>query len=239
MKNFLYLITLFLLVTSCTNNENMMQLSGEVKGLKKGTLILQTIDDSLLVSVDSVVVDGDSRFNFSEIIESPQMYYLYIRLKDGTLKDDRIPFFAEPTEITINTSLKNFEIDARISGSNNEKVMDEYKKLLKRYTSKNLEYIEDNFKALQEGNDSLVLAIQEKQKKLVAGKYLMAVNFALKYKDLELAPYLMLSEVYDANIKYLDTVYNTLAPKIKDSKYGKSLESFIIDRKKEETSLKN
>ena len=66
MKNFLYLITLFLLVTSCTNNENVMQLSGEVRGLKKGTLILQKIDDTLLVSVDSVVVDGDSRFNFSE-----------------------------------------------------------------------------------------------------------------------------------------------------------------------------
>ena len=239
MKNFLYLITIFLLVTSCTNNTNMMQLSGEVKGLKKGTLILQTIDDTLLVSVDSVVVDGDSRFNFSKTIESPQMYYLYVRLKDGTLKDDRIPFFAEPTEITINTSLKNFEIDAQISGSHNEKVRDEYKKLLKRYTSKNLEYIEASFKALQEGNDSLVLAIQEKQKKLVASKYLMAVNFALKYKDLELAPFLMLSEVFDANIKYLDTVYNTLTPKIKDSKYGKSLESFIIDRKNEETSLKN
>ena len=239
MKNFLYLITLFLLVTSCTNNENVMQLSGEVRGLKKGTLILQKIDDTLLVSVDSVVVDGDSRFNFSETIESPQMYYLYVRLNDGTLMDDRIPFFAEPTAITINTTLKSFEIDARISGSNNQKTMNEYKKLLKRYTSKNLEYIEDHFNALQEGNDSLVSDIQKKQKKLVAGKYLMAVNFALKYNDLELAPFLMLSEVYDTNIKYLDTVYNTLTPKIKDSKYGKSLESFILDRKKEETSLKN
>ena len=105
--------------------------------------------------------------------------------------------------------------------------MDEYKKLLKRYTSKNLEYIEENFKALQEGNDSLASVFQEKQKDLVASKYLMAVNYALNHNDYELAPYLMLSEVYDSNIKYLDTVYKKLTPKIKDSKYGKALESFI------------
>ncbi len=43
----------------------------------------------------------------------------------------------------------------------------------------------------------------------------------------------MLSEVSNANIKYLDTVYVNLTPKIKDSKYGKALESFIIERKKE------
>jgi len=44
----------------------------------------------------------------------------------------------------------------------------------------------------------------------------------------------MLSEVYDANVKYLDTVYKSLTPKIKDSKYGIALESFIQERKKSE-----
>ena len=31
---------------------------------------------------------------------------------------------------------------------------------------------------------------------------------------------------------YLDSVYNNLTPKIKDSKYGKDLESLIVSRKK-------
>jgi len=210
-----------------------MHLTGHVKGLKKGMLLLQKIEDTLLVSVDSVDVNGDSSFEFSEVIESPEMYYLYVRLKDGTLKDDRISFFAEPAEIKINTTLNNFQIDAKITGSKNEVALAEYKKLLQRYTSKNLDYLEANLNALQQGNDSLISSIDKQRNKLIASKYFMTVNFALNHNDYELAPYLMLSEVYDSNVKYLDTVYNTLTPKIKDSKYGKALESFIVDRKKE------
>ena len=59
----------------------------------------------------------------------------------------------------------------------------------------------------------------------------MTVNFAMNHKEYELAPYLMLSEIYNSNTKYLDTVYKALTPKIKDSKYGKSLESFIKSNK--------
>ncbi len=210
-----------------------MHLTGEVKGLKKGTLLLQKVEDTLLVSVDSIIVDGDSHFEFSEEIKSPEMYYVYVRLKDGTIKDDRIPFFAEPGEITITTTLKNFEVDAHIVGLSNEKVLNDYKQILERYTTKNLEYLEAGFNALREGNDSMVINIEKKQKDLVTSKYLMTVNFALNHKDYEVAPYLMLSEVYDANIKYLDTVYGALTPKIKDSKYGKALESYILKRKQE------
>lgn len=233
MKYLFSLATLSFLILSCSNSDTNMTLSGQVKGLKKGTLLLQKIDDTLLVSVDSVLVNGDSSFKFSEDITSPEVYYLYVRLKDGTLKDDRVSFFAEPGEIIINTTLNNFQVDARIQGSRNEEALEEYKKLVRRYTSKNLDYIQKNFEALQSGNDSLVSAITKQQENLVASKYLMAVNFALNHNDYELAPYLMLSEVSNANIKYLDTVYKKLTPKIKDSKYGKALESFIVKRKKE------
>tara|TARA_R110002033_G_scaffold1173_5_gene11021 strand:- start:1167 stop:1322 length:156 start_codon:yes stop_codon:yes gene_type:complete len=41
------------------------------------------------------------------------------------------------------------------------------------------------------------------------------------------APYLALTEIYNAQVKYLDTISNSLTPKVKDSKYGKELQSFI------------
>ena len=210
-----------------------MHLSGQVKGLKKGTILLQKFEDTLLVSVDSVNVNGDSSFEFSEEIASPEVYYLYVRLKDGTLNDERIPFFAEPGEISIQTTLKNLAIDARIEGSGNQDVLKEYKKLLSRFAARELDQIESNFNALKEGNDTLVKSIEKRRNSLAVSKYLMTVNFAINHNDLELAPYLMLSEGYDSNIKYLDTVYKSLTPKIKDSKYGKALESFIDNRRKE------
>ncbi len=62
----------------------------------------------------------------------------------------------------------------------------------------------------------------------------MTVNFAMNHQEYELAPYLMLSEIYNSNTKYLDTVYKSLTPKIKDSKYGKALESLIQSRVSQE-----
>ncbi len=227
MKYFLSLAITFLSIVSCSKSDKLMHLTGKVDGLKKGTLLLQKIEDTLLVSVDSVLVNGDSNFEFSKEIESPEIYYLYVRLKDGTLIDERIPFFAEPGEISIKTSLKNLAVKARIEGSKNQDALNDYKKLLGRYSSRELDQIEANFNALREGNDSLVDAIEKQRKSLAASKFLMTVNFAMNHKEYELAPYLMLSEVYQTNTKYLDTVYKSLTPKIKDSKYGKALESLI------------
>lgn len=226
MKYFYYLTIIALSLIGCSKSDTLMHLTGKVDGLKKGTLLLQKIEDTVLISVDSVVVDGDSNFEFFTEIQSPEIYYVYVRLKDGTIIDERIPFFAEPGEISIKTSLKNLAVKARIDGSKNQDVLNDYKRLLNRYTNKELDQIEANFEALKEGNDSLIDAIESRRKSLAASKFLMTVNFAINHKEYEAAPYLMLSEVFNTNTKYIDTVYKSLTPKIKDSKYGKVLESF-------------
>lgn len=237
MRYFLSIAIVFLSLIGCSTETEIMNLTGTVKGLKKGTLLLQRFEDTVLVNVDSLVVDGNSNFSFSEKIESPEIYYLYVRLKDGTLRDDRITFFAENGELNIQTNLKNFGSAAVVTGSENDKVMKEYLKLKNRYVLKNLGLIEERLKLGSEVSDSFSLKIEEKQRALLTNKYLATINFAINHKDNEVAPYIMLSEVYDANTKYLDTVYNTLSLKIKDSKYGKELESFILNRKKTDTIL--
>jgi len=231
MKYFLSLVITVFSIVGCSKSDKLMHLTGNVDGLKKGTLLLQKIEDTLLVSVDSVMVNGDSDFEFSREIESPEIYYLYVRLKDGTLIDERIPFFAEPGEISIKTSLKNIAIKAQIKGSKNQDALNDYKKLLKRYSSRDLDKIESSINALREGDDSLVEAIEKQRKSLATSKFLMTVNFAMNHQNYEVAPFLMLSEAYLTNIKYLDTVYQSLTPKIKDSKYGKALESLLESNK--------
>ena len=71
----------------------------------------------------------------------------------------------------------------------------------------------------------------EQYENLLKRRYLYTVNFAINNKDYEVAPYLAISEVYDANIKYLDTIYNSLTPKVKESKYGRSLQEFLKERR--------
>ncbi|AFL81489.1 hypothetical protein Aeqsu_2023 [Aequorivita sublithincola DSM 14238] len=237
MRYFLKITIVFLSLIGCSTDTEMMNLTGNVKGLKKGTLLLQKFEDTVLVTIDSLIVDGNSNFSFSKKIESPEIYYLYVRLKDGTMRDDRIAFFAENAELNIKTNLKNFGSAAKVTGSKNDSVLKEYLKLKDRYIIKNLSLIEERLKVDSKNVDSSLMKIDQKQRALLTSKYLATINFAMNHKDQEVAPYLMLSEVYDSNIKYLDTVYNALSPKIKNSKYGTELESFIVNRKKADTIL--
>ena len=42
-----------------------------------------------------------------------------------------------------------------------------------------------------------------------------------------MAPYVAVAEVYDANVKYLDTINKVLTPAIAKSKYGLILADYI------------
>ena len=231
MTRILFLLALLIIVSSCSKNENEMILTGSIKGLKKGTIILERIGDTSLIRLDSVVIDGDPTFTIVEEIAEPEMLYLYLRLKNGELLDERIPFFAESSEINITTTLENFGNVYEISGSINQDQAKDYNKVMNRYIDKNLELIKNELTAAKNGDDSLVIAYQKQRQNHISSKYLAAINFAKNHPDSELAPYIMITDAKEVNVKYLDTVYNALSPKIKDSKYGKDLESLIAKRK--------
>ncbi|MFT7072212.1 MAG: hypothetical protein ACJAX3_001188 [Patiriisocius sp.] len=233
-KRIVYIVTALFVLASCGKSENEMRVTGAVTGLKKGTLLLQKLDDTLVISVDSIQINGVNAFSFEEEIISPEMYYLYLRLDNGNLVDERIPFFGEATDIHIKTSLELFGSDAIISGSKNDSIYRIHQKLIQRYIDRNLDLTAENFEAIRDENDSLLIENKAKQNRLLSSKYLATVNFVINHNDYEAAPYLALTEIYDANIKYLDTVYTSLTPKIKDSKYGITLESFIANIKKSE-----
>jgi hypothetical protein len=233
MKHYLSLFALFFLLLSCGGDpsENNMLLTGEVRGLKKGSIYLQKVTDTAYVTLDSMIVDGSALFSFTEEITAPEVFYLTLTFQDSSNVIKRIPFFAEAGTVTVNTTLENYERNARIKGSANQEKLNEYKSLMKRFNDKNLDLIKQGFDALKEGNDSLSLANKAQQDNLLKRRYLASVNFAINNGAYEVAPYITLNEIFDVNTKYLDTIYTSLTPKIKDSKYGKALESFIKERK--------
>jgi hypothetical protein len=63
---------------------------------------------------------------------------------------------------------------------------------------------------------------------------LYSANFSIKNANSEVAPYIALTELYDAHVSLLDTVNNSLSEKIKVSKYGKRLDAFVKDIKENE-----
>ena len=210
----------------------MMHVSGRVDGLRKGTLFLQKVLDSTLVNIDSIVINGNPEFNFKTKIESPEIYYLYLNKDDGDTLNDRVMFFAEKGEITINTLLKTFESSAKVSGSENQELLQEYRKIARQFNAKNLDYIKAYINNAKSANDSRSSdSIQKEMDNLLKRRYLYALNFAITHGDNVIAPYIALTEVSDANIKYLDTVASKLTEEVKSSKYGKLLIDLIANRK--------
>ena len=232
MKKFSFLFLLFISIAACSKKESNLLVKGNIEGLKKGTLYLQKIDDTILVNVDSVEITGDANFIMEDYIDSPQIMYLTLDKVDNEDYEDRIEFFAEEGEITINTTLKNFQIDAKVTGSANQEKLQDYRAMIKKFNDRNLELIQQNFEAQRDENEELLLAVNKEYDQLLKRKYLYTVNFAITNKDLEIAPYLALAEVFDANIKYLDTIYNSMTPPVKKSKYGKELKEFLKERRK-------
>lgn len=231
MKNLFVLIVSVLTLSACSKKESNLVVKGNVDGLKKGTLYLQKIEGDSLVNIDSVVVRGDANFEIETSITSPQMMYLFLDKVDNGQYREKIEFFAEEGEIVINTSLKNFQLDAQVTGSSNQDKLAEYKKMMSRFQDSNLDLIQKNFEAQKNNNEEEIIATNREYDRLLARKYLYTVNFALNNKDLEIAPYLALSEVFDANIKYLDTIYNSMTPRVKESMYGKDLKDFLEERR--------
>lgn len=231
MKKLGLLLLAITCLTACSNEEKNLSIYGKVQGLKKGTLYLQKIEDTSLVTLDSVLVNGKEDFKFETYIDGAQVLYLYLNKVDNNQYDDHVLFFAEPGEMGINTTLKNFEADAVVEGSKNQEKLMEYRKMMQRFNSKNLELIKSNLLAQQKEDKVSMDSTARAYENLIKRRYLFTVNYALNNKDMEVAPYLAISEVYDANIKFLDTIYNSLTPKVKDTKYGKSLEDFLKERK--------
>jgi len=160
------------------------------------------------------------------------MMYLFIDRGVTNSIDNNLPFFVEPGDIKIESSLDFFTADAKISGSKNQELYDEYKKVVSRYVDQNLELIEKRFKAFKAKNTSELATIQKEQDDILKRKYLYTTNFAVNHSDYDVAPYLAVAEIYDINLKYLDTIQKSMTPKIAKSLYGKKLNTLIQERKK-------
>lgn len=238
MKKTVLLFVAFSLFIACkkeeTKSDTNLHITGNVKGIKQGKLYIQMLQDSTLVVMDSIIFDGKSEFESHLKLDSPEMLYLFLDRGQSNSLDNNLVVFAEPGNLSINTSLETFYANAQIKGSKNHELFQDFLKINSRFTNEQLLLLEKEIKAKQENNQASLDSIQVANEKLVKRKYLYTINFALNQKDYEVSPYVALSEIHDAQLKYLDTIHNSMSPKVADSKYGKMLTKFIEERRKDE-----
>jgi hypothetical protein len=236
MKKSIVAIFSLLLLASCSKevSKTNLHLTGNIKGLKKGTLYIQRIVDTSLVAIDTINIDGKSTFETDIDLKSPEMLYLYLDRGTTNSLDNNILFFAEPGNITIDTNLDSYIADAKITGSKNQDKYEEYQKINSRFRDENLDMIQLKFKAIKSNNSKVLDSLNAKQDSNTKRKYLFATNFAINNGDYDVAPYITLSEIYDINIKYLDTIQKSMSPKVAQSLYGKKLTEYVAKIKKQQ-----
>jgi len=232
MKKIIVVLVVSILMIACSSKKDgNMIVEGTIKGLKKGTLYLQKMNDTAIISMDSVNVLGDGNFRLTDNIESPIMYYLTY---DGNANDKRILFFGGKGTITINDNMSTFGFSPEITGSPNQLVLDKFLKINNQFKNQRLEFIKKEFDARQSKNIDLIENLEEDYNRMIRRKYLYTTNFALSNSNSEAAAYIALTELYDANIKLLDTINKKLSMVVKNSTYGKRLDKYISKIKSEE-----
>ncbi len=225
-------ITLFI---SCNEKkaEGNLEITGTVKGLKKGKLYIQRVQDTTLITLDTIILNGKSTFESNLQLDSPEMLYLFLDRGVSNSIDNNLLFFAEPGKINIDTDLEFFLGKAKITGSKNHELYQQYKSIVSQFNEQQLGLVKDELMALKAKKD-ISAEIAKKQDAILKRKYLYSANFALTNADHEIAPYIALTDIYDMNTKYLDSIQKTMTPAVAKSKYGKKFTEFLTERKKKE-----
>ncbi|UGS24246.1 DUF4369 domain-containing protein [Flavobacterium channae] len=208
-----------------------VHITGNVKGLSQGKLYLQRLQDSVLITLDSININGDSKFESHIKLESPEMLYLILDRGQTKSIDDNLPFFAEPGNIHIETTLKHFFSDAKVTGSKNHDLWVKFDSLNSKFRDQNLAIMAKRLKNELKPNPTTTDSIEKAYKNLLTRKYRYTAHFAVTNGDKEIAPYLALSEIADINTAYLDTIQKSMTPEVAKSKYGKMLNEYIKERK--------
>ena len=230
MKKILVIGLLFLIV-ACSQEKELgnMVVQGKIKGIKKGTLYLKKMRDTLIVSVDSIRLFGKDSFTLTDNITSPEMYFLTLDQNQSTLS-----FFGEEGNITVNDQIEKFGISPRIEGSNNQKILEKYKEVANKFQDKQLDLLAANMQAQIDSDIETSQSLRKQAEKQNLKKYIFTINFALNNSDTEAAAYITLTELVNANVKYLDSINNSLTKKVKQSYYGEKLAEFIKNIKETE-----
>ena len=212
MKKYLLLL---IIISSCTTTDNFY-LNGDIKGLKKGTIVLSKSIKNSEIVLDSINLNGDSNFTLSCYLNEPEV--LKIKLTSSGLNNDEIYFFANEGVTDFKTNLKRFVYEADFNGSLQQRKLDEFKKMMTKYNEENLNLIKNQIELYN--NEDEIIIINQKLVNLKKREMFYIINFTINNSNSEVSPFIANKYLNDINIKYLDTIYKSLEESIKNSKYG-------------------
>ena len=229
MKQIILILAVALFIFSCNSEKTKagnMQVHGYIKELRKGTVYLRKFTDSTTIILDSAVItDNSPHFKLATNIKSPEFFSITLKERPT----DRMVFFGEQGEVNVYSDIENMELNTKVTGSENQKKWDEYKDYIGKFNDQKLDYIQIRFNAMKAKNQGRLDSIEKVIKAQEKRRLLYQINFAMSNKDLDIAPFVAITDLINVRKKYLDKIYNGLNDAVKENTYGLSLKKMITD----------
>ena len=229
MKHTIAKLFLITLLVSCSSPKKDMQVTVEVKNLKKGTLYLERVQDSVLVVVDSIFLGREEAVVLQADLDHPELFYIILNRNQTNDIDNRIPFFGHAGEISIQTTLDDYVTKAEVSGSPTQEIYNAYLRVIGQFNNEELDLLAAYLQAqVSQNSDSLTL-VEQQTASLSKRKILFTVNFAVNNANSVVAPYLALSELTKVSKSFLDTIAASMSDDVANSRYGMLLTDFLSE----------
>ena len=232
MKQNIIKLLFVLFLVSCSATQKRHASRSFCKGLKKGNTLPRTIARQHF---------GCSRFGANHqrktnVLEAdlnhPELFYVLLDRNKADDFDNRIPFFGEAGNISIQTTLDGYVTKAEVIGSPTQDIFNSYIKVISQFNNEELDLLAAYLQAqINQNNDSLAL-IEKQSANLAKRKLLFTANFAVNNNTSVIAPYLALYNLTSGSKSLLDTIAASMSDDVRNSSYGKQLRDYLADAEK-------
>jgi peroxiredoxin len=221
MRYTLTILLAIITLASCTTpKENEFIVNATVEGLADSTQVFlnKSGEDKRPKTVDTAVVTN-GKFTFKGISKKPEMYVINIDKIRGF-----IPFIAEEGKITI-TSYKDSLNAAKISGTLNNDILQEFNDKTNEYRKKSMSFRNDMRKAQIAKDTATLLALRDEAFEIQEEAKEFEYNFALENADSYIAVLLLQNFFYQQGqpTEKIQKLYDKLPENLKQSKEVKEI----------------
>ena len=228
MKKILFVLSIIGILNSCTKKDKDANffINGKVEGMRKGMVYLKSEVNGSLVTVDSLFLKGTEDFEFKGNIESPEVFYLSTSRRNSS----SLPIFVEQGEISVEANIKDL-LTANIKGSENQKLLDQFNKIIGRFNTRKNELYAKGLQANSKKHFKTLNSISNQYRNNEIKKTRYILNFAVSNGDYDIAPYIALNYLSSSDITVLDTINKSMSAEVKLGKYGKELNELVTQLK--------
>ncbi len=213
----LFLISCICFLSCANHDKDTFTISGEIKGLNQGDLLLYNLEETGPRLIDSSKI-SNGKFSFKGKITLPEMVLLKI---NGKISG--IPFFLEAGKIHFKASADSLT-GATITGSESNDLYQKFKEEMHRYDAQSHNILEKYTQAKSNSDSSLMNKLYEANTDVEKERTLFTCTFIKQNRESNVAVYIAATQlIYSMDADDLEQVTNDFSANLKNSKYLKML----------------